>query len=210
MFYEEEEVKAAFSLLPPLYLNRRVKEEEISSTRKGHQLSNQADASSPRRFQKNNTTKNDQKKSPILRDNDAKTRGKTTYKARILRSSEDSGQNNLQSSDPPKLHNPTRNADWTCKLTDHPTHTHEAISPGMSGTQSRTNRLLNNRAHLGYIKGRSALPSGTSSKSYPIAVLSETPKSLFGDSSLARYKPFISTSSLLPWHLRLLRKSQNP
>ncbi|MED6124261.1 hypothetical protein PIB30_057320 [Stylosanthes scabra] len=47
---------------------------------------------------------------------------------------------------------------------------------------------------------------------YPkiIGTTTEAPKSLFGDLSSIRYHSFIVTPSLLPWHLQLLRKSQNP
>ncbi|MED6188125.1 hypothetical protein PIB30_083082, partial [Stylosanthes scabra] len=43
---------------------------------------------------------------------------------------------------------------------------------------------LNNRDLDGYIKERSALPPGTSSKSYPIACIRRTPKFLFGGALL--------------------------
>ncbi|MED6188666.1 hypothetical protein PIB30_088013 [Stylosanthes scabra] len=50
--------------------------------------------------------------------------------------------------------------------------------------KSRRNQgisLTISRDHNGYIKGRSALPSGTSSKAYPIACIRRTPKFLFGE-----------------------------
>ncbi|MED6157398.1 hypothetical protein PIB30_022807 [Stylosanthes scabra] len=37
--------------------------------------------------------------------------------------------------DPNPVPSPTRDTDWIDELTDHPTYTHEAISPGMSDTQ---------------------------------------------------------------------------
>ncbi|MED6164450.1 hypothetical protein PIB30_090233 [Stylosanthes scabra] len=40
------------------------------------------------------------------------------------------------------------------------------------------------RGHNGYIKGGLALPSGTSSKPYPIACIKRTPKFLFGEALL--------------------------
>ncbi|MED6224646.1 hypothetical protein PIB30_086181 [Stylosanthes scabra] len=54
------------------------------------------------------------------------------------------------------------------------------ISYGFTPPQPRSIYSLNNRDHNGYIKGRSALPSGTSSKPYLIACIRRTPKSLFG------------------------------
>ncbi|MED6162745.1 hypothetical protein PIB30_073501 [Stylosanthes scabra] len=39
---------------------------------------------------------------------------------------------------------------------------------------------MNKSTHNGYIKGRSTLPTGTSSKPYPIARIKRVPKSLFG------------------------------
>ncbi|MED6158350.1 hypothetical protein PIB30_031980 [Stylosanthes scabra] len=53
-------------------------------------------------------------------------------------------------------------------------------------------------------------PPGTSSKPYPIVVLSEASKSLFGNPFLARFHPLTLTLSLLPWYLRSLQKSQTP
>ncbi|MED6213078.1 hypothetical protein PIB30_089787 [Stylosanthes scabra] len=52
---------------------------------------------------------------------------------------------------------------------------------------------MNKSTHNGYIKGISTLPSGTSSKPYPIVCIRRTPKSLFGEALLVHnhlsYKP---------------------
>ncbi|MED6109379.1 hypothetical protein PIB30_033075 [Stylosanthes scabra] len=148
----------------------------------------------------------------------------------------DSWHVNLRSSDPSKLHKfgatildmgPTRPNRQTQAPTSllspvkvhgsgprsnrpSDSHARNNESWNVGHSSSTANRSLDGRAYLGYIKGRSALPSGTSSKPYPIAVLSKTPKSLFGDSSLAHCHSLTSTPDRLPWHPRLLRKSQTP
>ncbi|MED6175224.1 hypothetical protein PIB30_076388 [Stylosanthes scabra] len=43
---------------------------------------------------------------------------------------------------------------------------------------------LNSRDHNGYVKGRSAFPSGTSSKPYLISCIRRIPESLFGEALL--------------------------
>ncbi|MED6217383.1 hypothetical protein PIB30_017229 [Stylosanthes scabra] len=69
---------------------------------------------------------------------------------------------------------------------------YDSSAPSKQVLEYRTRKLAANRprirqAYIGYIKGRSVLPSGTSSKLYLIVVLSKAPKSLFGDSFLVRY-----------------------
>ncbi|MED6142962.1 hypothetical protein PIB30_002249 [Stylosanthes scabra] len=73
----------------------------------------------------------------------------------------------------------------------------------------KANRSPNKRTNIGYIKGRSALPSSTSSTLPNCCALK--------DSQILIWRFFSSTPpthtstlSLLPWYLRLLRKSQTP
>ncbi|MED6189163.1 hypothetical protein PIB30_093164 [Stylosanthes scabra] len=68
----------------------------------------------------------------------------------------------------------------------------------------------NDPDHNRYIKRISVLSSGMFSKPYPISCIRRIPKSLFGEALLVHNHPFTQTSSLLSWHLWLLRESQNP